>query len=97
MVFIVADKDKYVMLSDNHSSIKLKKGEACEIDEVNAKFLTERYSDIVLYNEKDKDIKKQDKDKKKKDNQEESLNTLQDNNVSNEDNDVNNEANQDNK
>ena len=49
MVLIVATTDKYVMLKNQHDSIKLKKNEAFEIDDVNAEFLTNKYEDIEYY------------------------------------------------
>lgn len=49
MVLIVADKNKYVMLSCQQKSQKFIKGEAVEMDEVNANFLTEKYKDITFY------------------------------------------------
>ena len=60
MVLIVADKNKYVMLSCQQKSQKFIKGEAVEMDDVNAKFLTEKYKDITFY------VKPEDKTEDKK-------------------------------
>jgi hypothetical protein len=79
MTFIVASKDKYVMLKNQHDSIKLKKNEAFKIDEVNAEYLTTKYEDISYY------VASKEKPHKNK--------THQDNNSTATDNDLINEAN----
>lgn len=79
MTLIVASKDKYVMLKNQHDSIKLKKNEAFEIDDINAEYLTTKYEDIIYY------VASKEKPHKNK--------THQDNNNTATDNDLINEAN----
>ena len=57
MVLLIANKNKYVMLSCNQKSMRFQKNEAIEVDDKNAKFLTDKYEDIVFYKKTNKKTK----------------------------------------
>lgn len=51
-MLIIADKNKYVMLSNNRDALKLVKNEAVEVTDADGEFLIKQYPDIKLYAEK---------------------------------------------
>lgn len=51
-MLIIADKNKYVMLSNNRDTLKLVKNEAVEVTDADGEFLIKQYPDITLYTEK---------------------------------------------